>query len=285
MRSPVTTIDAFPPDALLSVRNLNKSYIQRRTFSGTKFTVDALRGVDLDVRSGATVALVGESGAGKSTLVRCLALLEKPTSGTIFLDGVNLLSLRRKQLFPVRRQIQLVFQDPASALNPGMTAAEIIEEPLAIQREGAKADRRRRALEVMDQVGLPAASAEKRPLDFSGGQRQRLAIARALALQPKLLILDEALSNLDLATRDSIVSLLNALQAKHALTYLHVLHDLRLASELATEVAVMFEGQIVERKSARRLFAQPEHPYTRSLLRALALSAPLHEDALVEALS
>lgn len=284
MRPPLTAIHAFPPDALLSVRNLRKSYIQRRAFSGTKFTVEALRGIDLDVRRGATLALVGESGAGKSTLVRCLALLEKPTSGTISLDGINILRLRRKRLFSVRRQVQLVFQDPASALNPGMTAVQIIEEPLLIQREGAKADRRRRALEVMDQVGLPAASAGKRPLDFSGGQRQRLAIARALALQPKLLILDEALSNLDLATRDSIVSLLDALQAEHALTYLHVLHDLRLASELATEVAVMFEGQIVEHKSAGRLFAQPEHPYTRSLLRALALAAPSREGALVEAL-
>lgn len=285
MRSTVAAIDDFPPSALVSVRNLSKSYIQRRAFSGTKFTVDALRGVDLDVRRGTTIALVGESGAGKSTLVRCLALLEKPTSGEILLDGVNLLSLRRKQLFPVRRQIQLVFQDPASALNPGMTAAEIIEEPLAIQREGAKGDRRRRALKLLDQVGLPAASAGKRPLDFSGGQRQRLAIARALALQPKLLILDEALSNLDLATRESIVSLLDALQAEHALTYLHVLHDLHLASELAVEVAVMFEGQIVEHQSAGRMFAQPEHPYTRSLLRALAHPAPLHEDELVEALS
>ncbi|MGH9688246.1 MAG: ABC transporter ATP-binding protein [Candidatus Acidiferrales bacterium] len=285
MSAPIAMTDASQPVALVSIRNLAKTYVQRRTFSGTKFSVEALRDINLDVRRGTTVALVGESGAGKSTLVRCLALLEKPTCGQIFLDGVNLLSLRRKQLFPVRRQIQLVFQDPASALNPGMTAAEIIEEPLAIQREGERADRRRRTLEVMDQVGLPAASAEKRPLDFSGGQRQRLAIARALALQPKLLILDEALSNLDLATRDSIISLLDALQTEHALTYVHVLHDLRLASELATEVAVMFEGQIVEHKSAGPLFAQPEHPYTRSLLRALAPSAPFHEDALVEALS
>ncbi|MGA9884963.1 MAG: ABC transporter ATP-binding protein [Candidatus Acidiferrales bacterium] len=285
MNETVTTIDAFPPDALVSVRNLSKTYIQRHTFSGTKFTVEALRGIDLDIRRGTTVALVGESGAGKSTLVRCLDLLEKPTSGEIWFDRVNLLTLSHRRLFPVRRQIQLIFQDPASAFNPAMTAAEIIEEPLAIQREGAKADRRRRALEVMDQVGLPAASAEKRPLDFSGGQRQRLAIARALALQPKLLILDEAVSNLDLATRDSIVSLLDTLQTEHALTYVHVLHDLRLASELAAEVAVMFEGQIVEHESAERLFAQPEHPYTRSLLRALTPSAPFYKDALVEALS
>lgn len=262
-------MNSAPPDAIIAVRNLRKSYAQRRAFSGAKFTIDALRGIDLDIREGSTLALVGESGAGKSTLVRCLALLEKPTTGEIWFDSVNLAALRRKQTFPVRRQIQLIFQDPASALNPRMTAAEIIQEPLLIHRVGTPSERRCRALQLLEQVGLPAAAAQKRPLGFSGGQRQRLAIARALALQPRLLILDEALSSLDLATRDSIVALLNRLQTEGALTFVHVLHDLCLASELATDVAVLFEGQIVEHAPTHQLFARPGHPYTRSLLHAL----------------
>jgi peptide/nickel transport system ATP-binding protein len=257
------------PDTLVSVRNLSKTYVQRRAFSGRRFSIEALRQINVEIRRASTLALVGESGAGKSTLARCLALLEKPTAGDICFEGANLLGLNRKQLFAVRRRIQLVFQDPASALNPGMTAAEVVEEPLLIRRESTKAERRRRTLEALDQVELPASCAEKRPLDFSGGQRQRLAIARALILRPALLIFDEALSNLDLATRDTIISLLEALQVERGLTLVHVLHDLHLASELASDVAVMFEGQIIEQESADRLFSRPGHPYTRLLLGGL----------------
>jgi peptide/nickel transport system ATP-binding protein len=255
-------------DALLAVRGLGKRYVQKRRFSGAKFTIEALCDVNLTVRRGTTVALVGESGAGKSTLVRCLALLEKPTCGEIEFDGLNLLALDRKALFRARRQIQLVFQDPISSLNPGMTAAEIIAEPLSIQREGTKAGRRRKAIELMEHVGLPSASADKRPLEFSGGQRQRLAIARALALQPTLLLLDEAFSNLDLATRDSLLGILRDLQAAHALTCFHVSHDLRMVSDLAHEVVVMYEGRIVEHRRTAELFAHPQHSYTRVLLNA-----------------
>jgi ABC-type glutathione transport system ATPase component len=277
-------MNPLPADALVSIRNLKKSYVQRRAFSGTKFTVDALRGVNLAVRRDSNIALVGKSGAGKSTLVRCLSLLEAPTQGEIWFDGVNLLTLDRRRLFRVRRRIQLIFQDPASALNPGMTAAEIIEEPLLIQRVGTRSTRRHRALELLDQVGLSAASAAKRPLDFSGGQRQRLAIARALALRPMLLILDEALSNLDLATRDSIVLLLGVLQAEHSFSCIHVLHDLRLASELAGEVAVMHEGRVIEHKSTEELFAHPGHSYTQSLLRAVEPLGIAHAEHAVEVL-
>lgn len=269
---------------LVSIRGLAKSYVQRGRFSGSKFTVEALRGIDLDVSSGSTLAVVGQSGAGKSTLVRCLALIERPTAGQIWFDGLDLLSLDRRRLFRIRRKMQLIFQDPASALNSGMTAEEIVEEPLLIQRDGAKAERRRRALEAMNRVGLPSASARKRPLEFSGGQRQRLAIARALVLQPQLLILDESLSNLDLATRDAILALLASLQSEHALTCIHVLHDLRLASEIAADVAVMFEGRVVERATSAHLFARAEHPYTRSLLRALQLRVTTDDELSIEAL-
>ncbi|MFZ0639324.1 MAG: ATP-binding cassette domain-containing protein [Candidatus Acidiferrales bacterium] len=254
--------------ALVRIRNLSKEYVQRRAFTRAKFTIHALNNVNLTIRRGTTLAIVGESGAGKSTLVRCLSLIERPTAGEIWWNDVNLLTLRKKALFSKRRQVQVIFQDPTSALNPGMTAEEIIEEPLAIQRVGTKSERRRRVLDLMGQVGLPARWADKLPLEFSGGQRQRLAIARVLALEPQLLILDEALSNLDLANQETILRLLSDLQAAHALTYIHVAHDLHMAEDLADEVAVMYEGRIVEQKYSSEIFTRAEHPYTQELLAA-----------------
>lgn len=262
-------MSGFPKDPLVCIRGLSKQYVQRRPLTSAKFTIQAVDDVNLTIHRGVTLALVGESGAGKSTLVRCLSMIEIPTAGEIWFDGVNLLALPRKALFPLRRQIQIIFQDPTSALNPAMTAAEIIAEPLVIQREGTKSQRRHRALELMEQVGLPAKWERKLPLEFSGGQRQRLAIARALALQPKLLILDEALSGLDLANQEMILRLLSDLQAMHSLTFVHVSHDLRMVSGLADEVAVMLEGRVVEQKSTPELFAGPEHPYTQDLLDAM----------------
>ena len=262
-------MSGFHKEPLVSIRGLSKQYVQQRPLTLAKFTIQAIENVDLTVHRGTTLALVGESGAGKSTVARCLSLIEIPTAGEIWFDGANLLALSRKALFPLRRQIQIIFQDPASALNPGMTAAEIIAEPLAIQHQGTKSQRRSRALELMEQVGLPAKWESKLPLEFSGGQRQRLAIARALALEPKLLILDEALSGLDLANQEMILRLLANLQAMHCLSYVHVSHDLRLVSGLADEVAVMYQGRVVEQKSAPELFAHPEHPYTQDLLDAM----------------
>lgn len=270
--TPMTTLSGFPKgpkDPLVCIRGLSKQYVQRRPLTSAKFTIQAVENVNLTIHRGATLALVGESGAGKSTVVRCLSLIEIPTAGEIWFDGVNLLALPRKALFPLRRQIQIIFQDPTSALNPGMTAGEIIAEPLLIQHEGTTSQRRHRALELMEQMGLPAKWESKLPLEFSGGQRQRLAIARALALQPKLLILDEALSGLDLANQEMILRLLADLQAMHSLTYVHVSHDLRMVSGLADEVAVMYEGRVVEQKSTLELFAHPEHPYTQDLLDAM----------------
>ena len=236
-----------------------------------RFHVDALRGVNLTVRRGTTMALVGESGAGKSTLARCLALLEKPTHGEIWFEGFDMRGLTWKELLCSRRLVQMIFQDPTSSLNPRMTAAEVVAEPLTIQREGVKAYRRSRATELMGQVGLPTDSASRQPLEFSGGQRQRLAIARSLALRPKLLILDEAFSNLDLATREDLLRLLRDLQARHGLTYVVISHDLRMVSDLADEVAVMKEGRIVEQQETAKLFAHPEHEYTQALLSATRL--------------
>jgi ABC-type glutathione transport system ATPase component len=264
---PQLALDRCEP--LVRVQHLSKQYVQRRPLTRAKFTVQALDDANLTIRRGTTLALIGESGSGKSTLARCLALLEKPTGGAIWFAGENLLELNAKDLSKFHRRIQLIFQDPTSALNPRLSAAEIVAEPLAIQREGTKISRRQRALELMEQVGLSARWEHKRPLEFSGGQRQRLAIARALALEPQLLVLDEALSSLDLANQEMLLELLADLQAAHSLTYLHISHDLRLVSQCADEVAVMNERTIVEQKSAAELFASPEHPYTRELLAAM----------------
>ena len=255
-------------DALVRVCGLTKQYVQRRAFAREKFTITALENVNLTIRRGATLALVGESGAGKSTLGRCLALIEPPTAGEIWWKDVDLLALNRRSLRTMRRKVQIIFQDPTSALNPSMTACEIVAEPLAIQRLGTKAEQYRRALELMEQVGLSAAWARKLPLEFSGGQRQRLAIARALALEPELLILDEALSNLDLANQEMILRFLNDLQGVHGLTYVHVAHDLGMVADLADEIAVMYEGRIVEQKDASRFFLRAEHSYSQELLAA-----------------
>lgn len=263
---PCPKFDANRIEALLRVTGLSKQYIQRRTFSRAEFTVSAFQDVDLALFRGKTLALVGESGAGKSSLARCIALLERPSSGKIELEGEDLLALDRRGLFPIRRRIQMIFQDPASALNPGMTAGEIIAEPLAIQREGKKSQRRERALHLMEQVGLDAEWERKLPFEFSGGQRQRLVIARALALKPSVLILDEALSNLDASNQSLILELLAELQVSHSLAYLYISHDLRLVSHFADEVAVMYQGSIVEQKKTREVFSSPEHFYTKQLL-------------------
>ena len=253
---------------LLEVRNLSKAYVQKRPLSSRRFAVDALNSVSLDVHRGKTLAIVGESGSGKSTLARCIALLETPTAGEIIFEGQNLLDLSRRELFSIRRRIQLIFQDPTSALNPGMTAGELIAEPLVIQRIGNPDERRRKAREMMERVGLFSEGESKLPLEFSGGQRQRIAIARSLVLEPKLLILDEALSSLDIANQESILALLAELQRSCSLAYIHVSHDLRIVSGCADEIAVMHAGKIVEHKSAAELLAGPEHSRTQALLAA-----------------
>jgi ABC-type glutathione transport system ATPase component len=254
--------------AVARVQGLGKRYVQRHPLTQTKFTVQAFKDINLTIHRGTTLAVVGESGAGKSSLARCLALLEAPNEGEFWFEGVNLVALRRRALLPLRRQIQLIFQDPTSALSPRLTAGEIVAEPLLIQNEGTKEQRRERALELMEQVGLHPEWGRKMAREFSGGQRQRLAIARALSLQPKLLILDEALSNLDIANQELILALLSDLQAAHSLTYVHISHDLRLVRQFADEVAVMHEGRIVEQEQAAKLFAEPKHIYTQELLSA-----------------
>jgi ABC-type glutathione transport system ATPase component len=257
------------PAPVLEVQNLSKEYVQTPAFSRARFTVRAFENINLAVRRGETLAIVGESGAGKSSLARCLTLLESPSQGEILFEGKSALDLPKRELFLMRRKTQLIFQNPTASLNPQFSAVDIVAEPLRIQRIGNKAQQHQRAIELMQLVRLSPDAGLKRSLEFSGGQRQRLAIARALALEPNLLILDEALSNLDRANQENILQLLEDLQAAHSLTYVHISHDLPLVSQFADEVAVMRCGHIVEHQATRKLFADPQHSYTRHLLGAL----------------
>jgi ABC-type glutathione transport system ATPase component len=243
------TVDMSPKtgvtEVLLRVVGLTVRY-RRGGWLSKRRPIDALRAVDLEIKAGSAVALVGVSGSGKSTLARCLACLEEPNSGEIWFDGKNLVRLSQRELVPFRRQIQLIFQEPDASLNPRFTAVEIVSEPLLIAGLGTKRERRERALTLMDLVGLPAHLGSKLPSELSGGQRRRLAIARGLALEPKLLILDEALAGLDLSTRAQISNLLLKLQELYSLTYLCISHDFGLVTHLADEAVVLDGGRIVE---------------------------------------
>src|SRR6266478_8672109 len=254
-------------EPLLIVDNLEKVYA-RRGVRGTKREVMALQGVSFAIRPESTLALVGESGSGKSTLAFCLACLERPTSGRIVFQGKEITALDEEQLRAVRPQIQLVFQDPVRSLNPRFSALDLVNEPLLVQGRVNKREREDRARTLLAQVGLPQEKALQRAEEFSGGQRQRLAIARALALEPKLLILDEALSALDCSVQAQIANLLLELQASLRLTYLFITHDFAMAAHLADEIAVMDHGRIVELGAAEKLLRSPEHEATRCLLAA-----------------
>jgi ABC-type glutathione transport system ATPase component len=257
--------------ALVQAVGLSRSYVQRAPFSRKSFIVDALVDVELEIAPASLTALVGESGSGKSTLARCLAMLEKPDRGEIWFDGKEILRTSSRELACLRPKIQMVFQDSAGALNPRFTAAEIIAEPLEIQQREQGRRLQSRARELMEEVGLSASWADRRPLEFSGGQRQRLAIARALALKPAFLILDESLSGLDLSTQAQILNLLLDLQKAHSLTYLLISHDLTLVGQVADFVAVMHQGRIVERGTPQDVLVNPRHPHTRELLGSVRL--------------
>jgi dipeptide transport system ATP-binding protein len=252
--------------ALVRVSGLSKQYVQRGAFSRRKFVVDAVRDVDLEIQPRCLTALVGESGSGKSTLARCLAMLEQPDKGEIWFDGEEVSLRRGKELASLRPKIQMTFQDSAGALNPRFSAAEIIAEPLEIQRRASGAELRRRVCELMEEVGLSPEWAKRRLLEFSGGQRQRLALARAIALQPSFLILDESLSKLDLITQAQILQLLSDLQSARGLTYLLICHDLTLVKRVADFVLVMHQGEIVERGTRQEVLNSPRHAHTRHLL-------------------
>jgi peptide/nickel transport system ATP-binding protein len=254
-------------DRLLIVEKLTKRY-ERTSVSGAKKEVLALQDASFSIGRGSTLALVGESGSGKSTLAFCIACLERPTSGRIVFDGNEIAALDEKQLRQVRPQIQLVFQDPARSLNPRFSALEIASEPLLVQGRLDERERETRARALLAQVGIPQEKASQRADEFSGGQRQRLAIARALSLEPKLLVLDEALSALDCSVQAQIANLLLELQAALGLTYLFITHDLGMAAHLADEIAVMEQGRVVEMGAADNLLRAPGQEATRRLIAA-----------------
>ncbi len=263
------------PGPILRVRGLRKRYTRREGWH--THTRDVIAAIDLDVRAGTTLAIVGDSGAGKSTLARCLARLEAPDAGEIWFDGVEWAALRDAELRARRPQVQLVFQDAATALNPRFTAEEVIAEPLVIQQWGTPALRRERVNGLLREVGLAPEVAQRRCTEFSGGQQQRLAIARALALDPRLVILDEALSGLDLSTEAQLVALLRQLQQARGLTYILISHDLGLVAQFADEIVVMSAGRIVERGQTRVILLAPEDPATCALVesaRSLELALP-----------
>lgn len=252
--------------ALIKTSNLSKRYTQRTPFSRKKFEIEALVEVDFEIAHGSLTALVGASGSGKSTLAACLAMLEEPDLGEIWFGGQEVSRLSSRELTKLRPQIQMVFQDSAGALNPRFSAAEIIAEPIDIQSTENPKQMRARACELMEEVGLSPDWAERGPLEFSGGQRQRLAIARAIALKPSFLILDEALSGLDLATQAQILDLLLHLRAAHGLTYLLISHDLNLVGEIADVIAVMHKGRIVEQGRRQEILSHPQNVRTQELL-------------------
>src|SRR6266446_2094035 len=253
---------------LLKAENLLKRYA-KRSLAGAREELLALDSVSFSIFPGTTLAVVGESGSGKSTLASCLACLESPTTGNIWFEGKDIVKLGEPARRQVRPQIQLMFQDPASSLNPRWSVFEILVEPLILQRKFKHEEMKQRANSLLERVGLSPDIVEQLPTELSGGQRQRLAIARALALEPKLLILDEALSALDCSVQAQIANLLVELQSSLGMTYLFITHDLAMAAHLADEIAVMDRGRIVEQGPAEAILKQPEHDATRQLLAAV----------------
>ncbi|MET9435032.1 ABC transporter ATP-binding protein [Streptomyces sp. NPDC006551] len=261
-------------EPLLSVRDLTVSFPGRRRTS----PVRAVDGVSFDVAAGETLGLVGESGCGKSTTGRVIVRLLEPTSGSVTYDGRDVSHLSPRELKPLRKELQMVFQDPHSSLNPRQTVARIISDPLMVQGTPA-AEARKRAAELMELVGLIPEHIDRYPHEFSGGQAQRIGIARALATRPRLVVADEPVSALDVSVQAQIVNLMERLQRELGLAYLFIAHDLSVVKRVCDRVAVMYLGRIVEIGDKERVYSAPAHPYTRALLSAVPLPDPAAERA------
>ncbi len=257
--------------ALLEARGLTRTFDVSQGMFRSRRTLHAVNGVSLDIQKGEVLGIVGESGCGKSTLARMLLGLLPPTSGSIALEGTDIRDLGRKGM---ARRVQPVFQDPYSSLNPRRTVSSIVALPLEVHGIGTAAERRRRTLDVLDKVGLPQRFADRYPRELSGGQRQRVAIARALVMNPEIVVCDEPTSALDVSVQSQILNLLMDLRRELGLTYVFISHNLAVVEHIATRVAVMYLGRVVELAETETLFRAPRHPYTRALLASVLTPEP-----------
>lgn len=261
-------------EVVLQTRNLQKRFTSKKGIFGKPTTIHAVNGVSLDIRRGETFAIVGESGCGKSTLARLLLRLLDPSDGTVSYEGRELTTLPAAQMRALRADMQFIFQDPFSSLNPRMTVESIVGEPLLIHTDLSAKDRRAKVAELLGKVGLRPDHADRYPHEFSGGQRQRICVARALACGPKLLIGDEPVSALDVSVQAQIVNLLEDLKEDLGLTLIIIAHDLSVIRHMADRVAVMYLGEVVELAETEALYTRPRHPYTRALLSAIPVPMP-----------
>ncbi len=262
-------------EVVLEATDLSKDYeIGRGGMFGETATVKALRGASFSLRTGETLAVVGESGCGKSTLARLVTMIEEPTDGSLKIDGIDVASASAAERRQLRRAVQIVFQDPYGSLNPRQKVGSMLEEPLKINTDDDRATRRRKAMEMLERVGLRPEHYERYPHMFSGGQRQRIAIARALMLRPRILVLDEPVSALDVSIQAQVLNILANLQAEFGLAYLFISHDLSVVKHVADHVMVMYLGRPVEEGPRDEIFATPRHPYTRALLSATPVADP-----------
>jgi len=267
----------MPP--IVEVRHLVKQFTRREGFLTKPSVVRAVNDVSFTVEEGETFGLVGESGSGKTTTGRCILRLIEPTSGEVRFRGENVLAYSHEEMRRARRQMQIVFQDPYSSLNPRMRVRQIIEEPLVIHKIGTRESRMERVMDLYRVVGLDPGTIDRYPHEFSGGQRQRIGVARALALNPSFIIADEPVSALDVSIQAQVVNLLIDLQQKLGLAYLFIAHDLRLVEHICRRTAVMYLGRIVEMGDTALLFTNPQHAYTRALLSAIPVPDPDYKPA------
>jgi oligopeptide transport system ATP-binding protein len=264
-----------PMTALLSIQDLRIHFpVRGGVLLRQTGAVRAVDGVSFDIAAGETLGLVGESGCGKSTLGKAIVRLLKPTTGSVFFNQTDITHRSQRALRPLRRDFQMIFQDPAESLDPRMSVRSIIEEPFVIHGIGNRAERITWVNELLDRVGLPASAAERYSFEFSGGQRQRIGIARALALKPKLIVCDEPVSALDVSVQSQILNLLVELQRDFGLSYLFIAHDLSVVKHVSDRVAVMYLGKIVELASAQAIYQNPRHAYTKALLSAIPSHDP-----------